>query len=69
MYGHKIAKPRTIWFGLWDGHANLNGKPYLHKAWWSGAHRIKRYLGGHHRKINGVKLNIDSDRVYGALYK
>ncbi len=69
VYGHKIAKPRTMWFGLWDGHANLDGTPYLHKTWWSGAHRIKQYLGGHHRKINGAKLNIDSDRVYGALYK
>jgi glycoside hydrolase-like protein len=69
VYGHKIAKPRTMWFGLWDGRANLNGGPYLRKAWWSGAHRIKQYLGGHQRKINGAKLNIDSDKVYGALYR
>jgi glycoside hydrolase-like protein len=69
VYGHKIAKPRTMWFGLWDGRANLNGVPYLRTAWWGGAHRIKQYRGGHQRKINGVKLNIDSDHVYGALYK
>jgi hypothetical protein len=69
VYGNKIAKPNTMWFGLWDGRQNLNGRPYLRKSWWKGQHRIKQYMGGHRRRVHGAKLTIDSDQVYGAVYK
>jgi hypothetical protein len=69
VYGHRIAKPDAVWFGLWDGRANLNGTPYLRGSWWYGHHRIKQYLGGHRRRIHGIRLDIDSDWVYGAVYR
>lgn len=69
VYGHKLAKPDSMWFGLWDGRRNLKGVPYLRSSWWAGRHRIKQYRGGRWRRIHGVKLNIDRDLVNGAVYR
>lgn len=69
VYGHRIAKPNSIWFGLWDGRSNLNGQPYLRASWWGDRHRIKQFRGGHRRRIRGIRLIIDSDRVFGAVYR
>jgi Domain of unknown function (DUF1906) len=69
VYGHRLAKPDTIWFGLWDSRANLNGTPYVQDTWWSGAHRIKQFRGGHRRRIGRATLFIDSDIVAGAVYR
>jgi glycoside hydrolase-like protein len=69
VYGHRLAKPNSVWFALWDGHANLSGIPYMLATWWGGDHRIKQYRGGHRRRIGGVRLNVDSDLVYGAVYR
>jgi Domain of unknown function (DUF1906) len=69
VYGHRIDKPDSMWFGLWDGRRNLIGLPYLHTSWWAGRHRIKQYRGSHRRKIHGVKLHIDTDLVDGAVYR
>jgi hypothetical protein len=69
VYGHRIHKPDSMWFGLWDGRRNLIGLPYLRTSWWAGRHRIKQYRGSHRRKIHGVKMHIDTDLVDGAVYR
>jgi hypothetical protein len=69
VYGHRIDKPNSMWFGLWDGRRNLIGLPYLRTSWWAGRHRIKQYRGSHRRKIHGVKMHIDTDLVDGAVYR
>jgi Rv2525c-like, glycoside hydrolase-like domain len=68
VYGRPLAKPDSIWFGLWDGVRNLNGLPYLRASQWPAGHRIKQWLGGHRRRIGGITLDIDSDLAAGAVY-
>jgi Domain of unknown function (DUF1906) len=68
VYGHRIAKPNSLWFALWDGHRNLRGTPYVRNSWWRG-HRIKQYKGGHRRRIGGAWLSFDADLVDGAVYR
>ena len=69
MHGHKIAKPDSMWFGLWDNERNVRGLPYLLQSWWRGPRRIKQYEGPHRRRVGGYTLDIDSDWVYGAVYR
>ncbi|HEY6279591.1 MAG TPA: DUF1906 domain-containing protein [Streptosporangiaceae bacterium] len=69
VYGHRLVKPDSLWFALWDGRANLDGRPYLLPSWWAGRHRLKQYLGGHWRRIGRIRLNIDSDLVRGAVFR
>ncbi len=69
VYGHRIAKPNSLWFGLWDGRRNVQGTPYLRNSWWAGHRRIKQYKGPRWRRIHGVRLNIDKDVVNGATYR
>ena len=64
--GHSLAEPDTIWFALWDNANNLVGTPYLPASRWV-SNRDKQYAGGHWQKIGGYNLNIDSDRVGGAV--
>ncbi|HTT53561.1 MAG TPA: glycoside hydrolase domain-containing protein [Streptosporangiaceae bacterium] len=67
--GHRLAKPDSVWFGLWDTGRNVRGLPYLRGAWWRGPHRIKQYLGPHLRTVRGRTVDIDSDWVYGLVYR
>jgi hypothetical protein len=67
--GHAIAKPDSMWFGLWDNEQNVRGLPYLLRSWWRGPRRIKQYEGPHRRSLGGYTLDIDSDWVYGAVYR
>ena len=67
--GHAIAKPDSMWFGLWDDEQNVRGLPYLLQSWWQGPRRIKQYMGPHRRRVAGYTLDIDSDWVYGAVYR
>ncbi|MGH3067047.1 MAG: glycoside hydrolase domain-containing protein [Streptosporangiaceae bacterium] len=67
--GHAIAKPDSMWFGLWDNEQNVRGLPYLLRSWWRGPRRIKQYKGPHRRTLGGYTLDIDSDWVYGAVYR
>jgi hypothetical protein len=67
--GHRIAKPDSMWFGLWDNERNVRGLPYLLQDWWQGPRRIKQYEGPHRRSVGGYSLDIDSDWVYGAVYR
>jgi hypothetical protein len=67
--GHKVAKPDSMWFGLWDNRRNVRGLPYLLQNWWAGPRRIKQYEGPHKRTVGGFTLDIDSDWVFGAVYR
>ena len=67
--GHRIAKPDSVWFGLWDDERNVQGLPYLLQGWWRGPRRIKQYEGPHKRTVGGFTLDIDSDWVFGAVYR
>jgi hypothetical protein len=69
MSGHPMARPDSVWFGLWDGRRNLAGSPWLLAAWWSGPHRTKQYLGPHLRTVGGHTVDIDSDWVNGSVYR
>jgi hypothetical protein len=69
VYGRPLAKPDSLWFALWDRGRNLDGGPYLPADWWPGAHRIKQYLGPHLRTVRRRTVDIDSDRVYGLVYR
>jgi hypothetical protein len=69
VHGHAIAKPDSMWFGLWDNEQNVRGLPYLLQSWWQGPRRIKQYEGPHRRSLGGYRLDIDSDWVYGAVYR
>jgi hypothetical protein len=69
VYGRPLAKPDSLWFALWDRGRNLSGGPYLPADWWPGAHRIKQYLGPHLRTVRRRTVDIDSDRVYGLVYR
>jgi len=67
--GHRITKPDSMWFGLWDNERNVRGLPYLLQSWWAGPRRIKQYEGPHKRTVGGFTLDIDSDWVFGAVYR
>ncbi|MGI8449742.1 MAG: DUF1906 domain-containing protein, partial [Streptosporangiaceae bacterium] len=67
--GHRIAEPDSMWFGLWDNERNVRGLPYLLQSWWRGPRRIKQYEGPHRRTVGGYTLDIDSDWVYGTVYR
>jgi hypothetical protein len=64
--GHALAEPNAIWFALWDNNNDLVGTPYLPASRWT-SNRVKQYMGGHTQKIGGHSLDIDSDRVGGAV--
>jgi hypothetical protein len=69
VYGRPLAKPDSMWFAFWDGQSNVIGTPYLDASWWPGYHRLKQYLGGHNRRVNGFTVNIDSDLVRGPVFR
>lgn len=64
--GHTLAEPNAMWFALWDNNNNLDGTPYLPASRWA-SNRVKQYMGSHTQKIGRYSLNIDSDRVGGAV--
>jgi hypothetical protein len=66
--GHPLARPRSIWFALWDGHVNVRGEPYLPASWWSRDQRIKQFRGSRWQRHGRFRLNIDRDEVLGAVY-
>lgn len=66
--GHSLAKPDSIWIGRWDGKKDLSAGPYVPSSAWSGQRRVKQFQGAHWETHNRVRLNIDSDWVYGRVY-
>ncbi len=66
--GHRLARPETIWFALWDGRRNLRGAPYLLDSWWPANRRIKQFRGDRWQRHGRFRLDIDRDEVFGAVY-
>src|ERR1700761_384573 len=64
--GHLMNKPDAMWFALWDKKSNLTGTPYLPTGNWT-SDRVKQFQGNQNVKIGGYTLNIDADRVGGAV--
>ena len=67
--GHAMAKPKAVWFALWDNNANLNGTGYLTSAVWPLASRSKQYQGNKVVKVGGISLDIDADLVDSAVVR
>jgi hypothetical protein len=66
--GHPLAKPRSIWFALWDGRANVLGTPYVRSSWWPPPRRIKQFRASRWQRHGRFRLNIDRDQVSGPVY-
>ena len=66
LNGHSFAEPDALWFALWDKNDNLTGTPFLPSGRWP-SDRVKQYAGNRTKKIGGYTLNIDADRIGGAV--
>ena len=66
LNGHSFAEPDALWFALWDKNDNLAGTPFLPSGRWR-SDRVKQYAGNRTKKIGGYTLNIDADRIGGAV--
>ncbi len=64
--GHSFAEPDALWFALWDNNDNLTGTPFLPSARWQ-SDRVKQYAGNRTQKIGGYTINVDADRIGGAV--
>jgi hypothetical protein len=64
--GHLMNKPDAMWYALWDKNNNLTGTPYLPANQWT-SDRVKQFQGNQNVKVGGYTLNIDADRVGGAV--
>lgn len=64
--GHPLAEPDALWFALWDNDNNLNGTPYLPATRWA-SDRVKQYAGNETQNVGGYTINIDADRIHGAV--
>ena len=59
--------PDDIWIARWNGDKDVFGDPVVSDSYWSEHQRIHQYRGGHKETWGGVKLNIDSNYVDGAV--
>ena len=59
--------PEDIWIARWNGDKDVFGDPVVSDSYWSEHQRIHQYRGGHKETWGGVKLNIDSNYVDGAV--
>ncbi len=66
LNGHSFAEPDALWFALWDKNDSLTGTPFLPSGRWP-SDRVKQYAGNRTKKIGGYTLNIDADRIGGAV--
>ncbi|MBW9207293.1 DUF1906 domain-containing protein [Mumia sp. zg.B53] len=51
--------PNHLWFGWYNGKANLAAEPYLDDRYWARGKRIHQYVGNRVSRYNGVAINID----------
>jgi hypothetical protein len=61
------SAPDDIWIARWDGVKKVFGEPVVSDSYWSDHQRVHQYRGGHKETYGGVKLNIDSNYVDGAV--
>ena len=59
--------PDDIWIARWNGVKKVFGDPAVSDAYWSDHERVHQYRGGHNETYGGVKINIDSNYVDGAV--
>jgi Domain of unknown function (DUF1906) len=59
--------PDDIWIARWNGEKEVFGEPVVSDSYWSSHQRVHQYQGGHKETYGGVKLNIDSNYVDGAV--
>lgn len=59
--------PDDIWFAHWNGVNSVYGDAYVPDSLWNNHQRIHQFAGGHDESYSGVKLNIDSNAVDGAV--
>ncbi|MHB8059648.1 MAG: glycoside hydrolase domain-containing protein [Gaiellaceae bacterium] len=59
--------PDDIWIARWDGVKKVFGEPIVSDDYWSEHQRVHQYRGGHNETYGGVKINIDSNYVDGAV--
>ncbi len=59
--------PDDIWIARWNGVKEVFGEPVVADSYWSDHQRVHQYQGGHKETYGGVRLNIDSNYVDGAV--
>ncbi len=59
--------PDYIWIARWNGVKEVFGEPVVSDDYWSDHERVHQYRGGHNESYGGVKINIDSNYVDGAV--
>jgi hypothetical protein len=59
--------PDEIWIARWNGVKKVFGEPVASDDYWSEHQRVHQYSGGHNETYGGVKINIDSNYVDGAV--
>ncbi len=59
--------PDDIWIARWNGVKKVFGEPVVSDSYWSDHQRVHQYRGGHNETYGGVRLNIDSNYVDGAV--
>lgn len=59
--------PDYVWIARWNGVKDVFGEPYVPDEYWSEHQRVHQYRGGHKETYGGVKINIDSNYVDGAV--
>jgi hypothetical protein len=61
------SMPDVIWIANWNGVEGVFGDPYVSDSLWANHQRVHQYKGGHTETWGGVKINIDSNYVDGAV--
>lgn len=61
------ATPDDAWIANWNGVASVFGDPYVADSFWPDHQRIHQFKGGHAETWGGVKIDVDSDFVDGAV--
>jgi len=59
--------PDAVWIARWNGVKKVFGEPVVSDEYWSEHQRVHQYSGGHNEAYGGVKLNIDSNYLDGAV--
>ncbi|HEY5160799.1 MAG TPA: DUF1906 domain-containing protein [Gaiellaceae bacterium] len=59
--------PDDVWIARWNGVDSVFGEPLVADDYWSDHRRVHQYRGGHKETYGGVRLNIDSNYVDGAV--
>ena len=59
--------PDDIWIARWNGTESVFDEPLVSNEYWSEHQRVHQYRGGHKETYGGVRINIDSSYVDGAV--